>query len=386
MKILTSFFLSIFLFTNQIYAKYNYKIVFDAFSLKRDNSEIVYQIEKSISDDVYTNKDVVLRIVSNKKIEPVEGFELDEAKTTLTKIITQNEEKTFVLEDISGNKKEVSYLVSNIDKEPPQIIGIEDKKVYNQQMSIQYSDNIGIKEISAEKYHDVLAIKCVDTYHNTGDFYQGIDVLGNSIYIDVVKRPKGTKAYKFYLNNELKATTDVSEYKYEGLQMATTYVVKVEAIDENGEVLGTVSRTQKTKCFTNLIARKQGDNFYVTITGIHNKANVGFCALWYQNCGTQKTTYPSIKSDRSISLSFNAYEITGQKSTTAYYYFHLQLYNYSDERFNEIISMNIKFDGKTFVKESEIVDPNNLKENGNYEITAIDLAGNKTTKTCTISL
>lgn len=378
-------FIIIFCLSNQIYAKYNYKIVLDAFYLNRDNSEIIYQIEKSVPDGEYTNKDVILRIVSNKEIEEVEGFELDESRTTLTKTVSENEEKNVVLEDLSGNKKQVSYVVSNIDKEPPRIIGIEDGQTYNQKLALEYEDNVGIKDIKIDKYDTNLQISCLEDYYDIGN-YKKIDVLGNQIHIDVTKHPKGTRAYKFYLNNVLKATTEQAQYTFKGLTNATTYTIKVEAVNENDEVIDSVSKSIKTKCFTGLTAQRNGDNFTVKITGIDSRVNVGFCALWHQNTSNQKITYPSINSDRSITLSFNAYEVDGTKCS-GYYYFHLQLYNYSNTNLNEIICMNIKFNNSSSsTTTEEIIDSSVLDKSGNYEITVTDLAGNQTTKCCTIKL
>lgn len=381
---LVSFIITIFLLSNQIYAKYNYQFVLDAFSLNRDNSEITYQIEKSIGDDVYTNQDVVLKIIANKEIEPVEGFELDTSRTILTKTVSSNETNNIVLEDLSGNQKEVSYIISNIDKEPPQILGINDGVTYNQNLSIEYTDNVGIKDIQVERYFDNLVIQCAEDYYDTG-MYKGIDILGNQVLIRVGQYPKGTVAYKYYLNNVLKATSENTEYTYKGLSNATTYTIKVEAIDKNGKAIQSVSKTVKTKCFTGITAGKNGDNFNVTITGIDSRVNIGYCALWHAGTTTQKFSYPTMNSDRSISLSFNAYDVDGTKNS-GYYYFHLQLFSNSDSSLNEVICMNIKFDGITYVKSGfPVIDPNNLTYNGNYEIIVTDLAGNQTIKNCKIA-
>ena len=382
--VLVSFVIIIFLLSNQIYAKYNYQFILDAFSLNRDNSEITYQIEKSIGDDVYTNQDVILKIISNKVIAPVEGFELDTSRTILTKTVSSNETNNIILEDLSGNQKEVSYFISNIDKEPPQILGIKDGYVYNQNLTMQYADNVGIKDIQVERYFDNLVIQCAEDYYDTG-MYHGIDIIGNKILIRVGQYPKGTVAYKYYLNNVLKATSENTEYLYTGLTNATTYTIKVEAIDKDGRVIQSSSKTVKTKCFTDFIAGKNGDTFNVTITGIDSRVNIGYCALWHEGTTTQKFSYPAMNSDRSISLSFNAYDVDGTKNS-GYYYLHLQLVSNSDPSLNEVICMNIKFDGITYVKSGfPVINPNYLIHNGNYEITVTDLAGNQTIKNCKIA-
>ena len=196
------FLVILLILSNSIYAKYNYNYVFEAFSLNRDVSEIVYKIEKDVPDGTYTNKDVTLRIVANKKIEEVESFDLDESGMTLSKVFSENETNKIVLNDLSGNQKEISYEINNIDKVPPEIIGIEEGTTYNTKKDIEYKDNVGIYEIKAERYSSNMSVRCMPDYYDTY-FYEGLDILGEKIYLDVTEHPKGAKKYKFYINNEL---------------------------------------------------------------------------------------------------------------------------------------------------------------------------------------
>ena len=132
------------------YARYNYAIVLNAFSLTRDSSEIQYTIKKSTSE--YTNKDVSLEINTNKPIEGVEGFELSEDNKKLTKLFSENDTNTIVLKDYSGNKKDVTYEINNIDKIPPIIENIENGQTYTVNLKPTYRDNVEIKNIEIEKY------------------------------------------------------------------------------------------------------------------------------------------------------------------------------------------------------------------------------------------
>lgn len=383
--LIVGLFISVVLLSKNIYAKYNFIISMDAFSLNRDVSEILYTIEKSNNTEEYINKDIILKIIFNKKIEPIEGFELDESKKILTKNITQNEEKTFLVKDFSGNQKEVNYSIKNIDKENPQIIGIEDGLTYTEKKDVSYTDNIGIKNIEIERYSDNLEITCMDHYYNAA-FYTGLDVLGNQIYVDVTEKPKGTKYYNYYINNELKSSTEKSEYTFTNLNKSTTYTIRIEAIDENKNILDTITRSVKTKSFSSISAQKEGDNFYVKISGIDSRMNVGYCCLWNANSNNQKYSYPVMNSDRSIELSFNAYDVDGTKCS-GYYYFHLQLFSTSDSSLDEIVVMNVLFDNSKYIKfDDDNLNPEQLYNSGKYEITVTDLAGNQTKKNCTIKL
>ena len=91
---------------------------------------------------------------------------------------------------MTKNKKDISYSVDNIDKIPPEIIGIDDEMTYFENRSINYTDNIGIKEISVDLYSN-LCVQCYQDYYDTND-YKGIDVIGDSIKINVIAHPKNT--------------------------------------------------------------------------------------------------------------------------------------------------------------------------------------------------
>ena len=114
----------------EVLAKYNYKFTLNAYKLNRDASEITYTLKRSESDKEYTNQDVILTINLNKPIYAIDGFTISEDRKILTKTITENEKNTITVEDVSGNKKDIFYEINNIDKIPPEIIGIENGKTY----------------------------------------------------------------------------------------------------------------------------------------------------------------------------------------------------------------------------------------------------------------
>ena len=104
-----------FSITIKSYAKFNYNFNIKAFSLTRDTSEIIYEMNK-IENFSENKRSILLIIKTNKPIENVEGFEISEDKTSLTRLIDKNESKTIILQDFSGNKKEVFYSIENIDE------------------------------------------------------------------------------------------------------------------------------------------------------------------------------------------------------------------------------------------------------------------------------
>lgn len=369
--------------SNQIYAKYNYQFILDAFSLNRDTTDIAYKIEKSISDNTYTNKDVILKIIANKPIGEIEGFKLDDSRMTLTKTISQNENKTILLEDLSGNKKEINYNINNIDKEPPKIIGVEDGKTYNKAMKVTYTDNVEVKDIDVERYSDKLVLRCIDEYYSSA-YYEGLDTLGNHVFIDIVEHPKEAIYYTFYLDGKFRAYTERTDYTFQDLSNGTTYTVKVNAYNSKDEIIATATETVTTRCFRRLYTTKTEDTFNVEITKLNNEVSLGKCAVWYEGCGTKISINPTINSDRTVNFSFNAYQIDGKKSSE-YYYIELPFISSTNKNLNQVLRMNIKFD-ENYAGDAQYIDQNNLDKNGEYEITVTDVAGNQTTKNCTIKI
>lgn len=364
-----------------VYAGYNYTYNFKAFSLTRDDSPITYNIRKNVGDDIYTNKDVSLFIDLNKPVDKVEGFNISENGTQLTKIISENEAQTIVVEDISGNRCEIPYNVNNIDKIPPEIIGAENGESYKGPKEIDYRDNVGIKNIYVDKYSR-LNWNFYDDYYDTS-YYKGCDITNSSIKIKLSGHPKNTSYYKYYLDGNLKAQTDQTKIEFSGLNPGRNYEVRVEALDSNNKVLGTITQNARTKYYKDIKAEKSGNTFKVTLYGIDSRANNAL-AYGYVVAGDYKYFNVSINPDRSLTYTFSALDIT-PSVIDGYYYFHIQLLN--NQNFLETVCCNVIFN-TTYKEEStgsEEINPYNLTSAGNYQIIVTDLAGNSTTKDITIT-
>lgn len=381
-KILLINLIIVLIFSTTNLAKYNYTYTLNAYSLTRDNSEILYEIVKTESDKEYTNQDVLLTINLNKPVYEIDGFNISEDRKTLSKLISENESNTIMVEDISGNTKVIDYDINNIDKVPPEILGVEDGKVYNSDVNIDYKDNIGINNIIVDKYSS-LKISLHDDYYDTS-FFKGTDLTDTAANIRVISHPKNTKSYKYYINNVFKAQSEETQYKFTGLSKGTSYTIKVEAIDGDGNVLETVTRNIKTKMFSSIVAEKNSSGtFRVTLYGIDSSID-NVVAVGYTNGNNQKASYPSINSNRSVTVNFSAQEITGTLQS-GYYYFHLQLYDNDKGGVVDTACCNIIFNQTYTETTTTTLNPYNLTSNGNYQIIVTDLAGNKTTKSITIS-
>lgn len=122
----------------------------EIFDINFDKRNLEVQVFISNQDKKYVNNDCVVKIECNKEVKPVEGFELLENKTCLTKIYPTNSKEEIVIEDYFGNQEKIKVLINNIDKISPEILGIEDGKTYEEKVKLIYTDNIGIKNIRVE--------------------------------------------------------------------------------------------------------------------------------------------------------------------------------------------------------------------------------------------
>ena len=362
--------------SNYSLAKYRFTYKLDAFKLSRDNSEILYNVITDVDENKYVNRDVMLRIYFNKEIEKIDGFELSEDSKTLSKVLHENESNSIIVQDISGNKKTVEYAVNNIDKVPPEIVGIQDGETYTSNIKPNYIDNIGVEKIFIDKYSK-LGIAYYPDYYET-NFYKGINITSNRLVINLSGHPKGTRYYNYYLNNVLKAQTSETSHLYTGLTPGTNYTVKIEALDENKNVLSTLTRDVKTKYCTEINGVRNDTNktFTINLRGIDSRIKSATC-VGFIDSNTHKSKNVSISSDRSLTYTFKALDITSTLQS-GYYYFHVQLWDAS-QKLVETICCNIIFNSN-YVVNNKALDPYDININGNYQIIVTDFAGNVTEK------
>ena len=185
------------------YAKYTYYFEETIVELTRDSNLPICTV--SYSEEELTNQNVTVTIQSNKEIEQVSGFFLSEDKKMLTKEVSQNESQKVAIRDLSGNAIKMEYSVENIDKEPPQIMGCNNGGIYTAPVELDYTDNEEIEKISIEKH------------------------------------PLNTKKYRYFVNDKLYTTITDSQYTFTSLEEDS--VIKVEALDELGNVIDTAILT-----------------------------------------------------------------------------------------------------------------------------------------------
>jgi len=111
-----------------------------------DKTEIQATVEYSTT--ILTNKNVIVKIISNKEIKEVEGWTLLEDKKTLTKEYAGNSNEDVILQDLVGNEREIKISVQNIDKIAPKVdVEYSTLKQTNKSITVTIAANEDLKSL-----------------------------------------------------------------------------------------------------------------------------------------------------------------------------------------------------------------------------------------------
>lgn len=358
--------------SNVIFAKYNIILETSNLNLSRDNLPPEYVL--SYSETYWTNNDVILTINTNKQIEEIEGFEINNEKNVLTKIISQNETNKITLKDLSGNKKTLEYSINNIDKIKPKIKGVNNGDIVNTDLKLEYSDNVGIKEIIVDKYAG-LDFRVFDDFYDT-DKYLGIDVTDTKVKVIILQHPKNTYKFKYYIDNILDGISEESTYLFTGLNPGEKHKIKVEAINKEGNVLAKVEKNIETNYFSDIETIKTDTTYTATLSNIDSKIKRYEYSVMSDENENESLTFFSGNNIENNQLTIKFDRLTFGKYTSKDYIYRIHIYLYDENNVHiNTLPINILF-GKT-VAETKPIDIYNLTENGKYQIIVTDFAGNK---------
>ena len=366
-------------------AKYNYKISVDAFEFTRDTSLPIASVSYSTKEP--TNNPVTITIKVDKDILGVEGFVWNEENKTLTKTVKENEENKLILEDLSGNKTEISYKVDWIDKINPEILGIENGKTYNVPVDILYKDNVGIKSVEVQNY-GYLEIEFNGISYDTEKKY-AFDYTDSTCRLRVVQKPRETVKFRYYCNDKLCIETEEEEYTYKNLEKDIEGIkFTVEAIDENGNVIEKREEKGRTANYKNVNINKNDAGATVNLGGIDSKVKSVRYYVWERgNQATTQVGYETLVNNSSANLSFQIKDFNNKKCV---YTMHIYTVDF-DGTLSLVNGIDIEI-GKNYnpnleEKEEIIERPanvNRLEQKGRYIIKVVDLAGNETKYTIRI--
>ena len=259
-----------FIFSFNIYsiAKYKIEYEFYCFDFKIDN--VPPNFEVTYSNIEWTNDSVVIFVKPSEKIQGIEGFELKDGY--YIKKVEANESKSVKVKDLSGNEGILEYSVSNIDKIPPIIKGINNNEKYDRKLSVEYIDNeSGINSVNKEYYGDLL-IESKKDYYDTADKF-GIDVSNDSITIRVIRAPKNIVKYKYFrIDND---DENFVESKEKCIKFSNTnkkcYKYYVIAEDDKGKTYKSNIIERSSGYFETISVNKNKENAEITIDGLYKE-------------------------------------------------------------------------------------------------------------------
>lgn len=236
-SIIVLIFLIILMFSNNIYAKYKYNFE-KVIHITRDNTPPDFNISYSKTD--WTNEDILVTVSFDEEVEILENNEwtISENSKTFTKILNENKKGILKVEDISENILEIPYEVSNIDKELPQITGIQNGEIYYSDIELIYTDNSGIASVVIDKYNYMDFSYTVNYSDTENPYAKDINIM--CLKVNITEKPEKAKSYKYYLNENLYEITENTEYGFLDVQSGQIYNLRIEAVDEDLNVIETV--------------------------------------------------------------------------------------------------------------------------------------------------
>lgn len=375
------FIILVFNTNKYVYAKYAYYMNDNIINLSRDLRIANYIINYSEKDN-YINQDVKVLISFDKDIDYLDGFtKIDDY--TFEKIYEKNNAEDLIFEDYSGNKSKLNVSVSNIDKEPPKIIGIEESDNLMIPLKLNYTDNIKVKNIEVKRYTGDLNFRVLDDFYDVKTYY-GIDVLDTKIIATIIGRPIGTVKYKYYLDGILKGITDNMTFVFNNLTAMTGYEITVEAIDKNDNVILSRTKNVVTQCFSEVEEYKTDALGVITIKGIYPIVDKIKLNL-YSDENPNDVTFIDIGYDKNINEFTFVFNRETFKYTNPAYIYRLHFYFYDKDGKNvSVLPYNLMFGVEPNNFELDIKDVYNLTKSGTYQIIVEDIAGNITEKTINV--
>lgn len=356
------------------YAGYTYENEMSFFRLNRNITKPNYTT--TYEKNTWTKEDVLITIKSDKILEILNGdFSLSNDGKTLTKTVSENEKGTIKIRDEDYNYDEIEYEVSWIDKEPPKIIGANNNGIYNKNLHLEYTDNGEIDEIYVDKYQNRFILYIPEMFIDEGSI-RFLPITKNSITAWVEEHIRGMEKYKYYLNNQLYATTNETKYTFKNLEeMKTGYQIKVEGLDRNNKVIGTQEYTMKTAAFDEAILEKTDTTETVKFVGISDKITRVAYFTWIDGAYDSTLKYKEVNvQNKEAVCSLNIADFGNRKEK---YIMHVYFYyNENGTEKSSIYGGNIDM-SKPYTPPETNPSINDFNVNGNYYVRVKDKAGNE---------
>lgn len=376
-RIIIFFIVSMFLLENCVSAYFRFENTFNVFSLNRN--KVPANVSVLYSNMFPTNQDVEVNIEFDKVISIIgdtAGMTFSEDGKKLTKTIEENESNTLLIRDEDYNYQEVIYNVNWIDKQPPIITGAEDGKIYNQNIHLDYSDNIGVKEIYSDYYSDNFSI-----YDDSYDFYETdnlriVTANRNVIVAHVLSNPKEIEKYNYYIDGTLSATTHDKLYVFKEFDSTIeSHHIVVEGLDRYGNVVDTKETYRRTLPVDGISIGNNLGKEYIGIRGVPEGLQKISAYIWVWG-----------HADSML-------KVTPRLTNEGFYLVEVSMANHKNYSGRYIVKFEMEYLENGITKTENIIGsfsmpnkfkelnydglPNDFTENGKYYIRCSDEAGNE---------
>ena len=183
-----------------------------------------------------TKETVTVTINSNKKIQQVEDWTLDDENNTLSKVYAKNTEETITVYDLAGREAKANIIINNIDTNSPQAeINYSTTKLTNKNVMVTVIADEKIKEVEGWSLSNDKTVLTKEFESNQEESITIYDLVGNG--------------RKLTINvNNIDKTPPTAEISYNTVELTNENVeVTITANEEIQEINGWIISPDRKK-------------------------------------------------------------------------------------------------------------------------------------------
>ncbi len=356
-------------YCSSVFGKYKLEYELKCFEIVFNKDKEPPEFDVIYSTKEWTNSDVIVKVIPSENVQKIDGFNYNNG--VYERIVSSNESKEIKVFDLAGNVGYLKYVVDNIDKIPPSIIGVENNGKYNEKKEVKYIDNDSQIEKIQKIYYGDLLIDSNSDYYNTSKKL-GIDVNRNSVTIKVLRAPKNIINYKYYRIDSEQENYILSKertIKFNNLDKKK-YKYYVIATDINGNIFKSNIIERTGSYFENIKVNKNKFGANISLIGTESIIN--------------KIKYKIISLDNDIiktgdiinnELEFNKSDFNNSNK------YKIELEFFAESALTDTRNLYINLN-ENYIKEND----NIFTKSGNYDIIVTDKAGNVSSYTISLEI
>lgn len=292
--------------------------------------DIRYSVEEK------TNKDVVVTISSNEKVQKVEGWDISDDDKVLKKSYSNNTTEVIYVKDIAGNITTVTINIENIDKEKPNLkISYSNLENTNNDVKVIITSDKELQEVKGWKLSSKKDRLEKEYSKNVDEEIIVKDLAGNEVITNILIKnidknlPKNPSiSESMFLSKNIKTTLNVED-KESGINLDKSFY-KIDNLENISDDYSTYKKITDTTMEINEEVKDDGV-YYLHIISTDNAGNIKKHSIKL----IVDTIKPEIKVKYSItSWTKNDVEVTIE----------------SNKPLKELKGWKSSEDGKTFTK------------------------------------